>query len=41
MNLIAIEQGAVGMGVTLLHATTWIDDHNLPVGVAFPISVEI
>jgi hypothetical protein len=41
MDLIAIEESAVGMGVTLLYATTWIDDNGLPVGVEFPISVKI
>jgi hypothetical protein len=41
MNLLAIEESTVGIDVTLLDATVWIDNNDLPVGIAFPISVKI
>jgi hypothetical protein len=41
MDLIAIEESGVGMGVTLLNATVWIDDNGLPVGVEFPVAVKV
>jgi type III secretory pathway component EscS len=41
MDLLAIEESAVGMGIALLQTMARIDDNYLPVGVAFSVAVKI